>query len=177
MSNPLEPERPPRPRRKVDINQTVFTATLTARPELATLRDGTTPYTRLRCVIVGRPNPETRESKLIRVAVLYFGARAEDLCREDVRDGSWIALQGRLDYAEWERDEITRRELRVVADQIVVIGDPDRGPIMLTGEHATPDGISQQPAMPLPWTGAPAQAHDPRDDLTERVLARFAIEP
>jgi single-stranded DNA-binding protein len=186
MNEPLEPERrAPRPV-VVDINTSTFTATVTSRGQLMRLPDGETAALRLRAVITGKPARPGARPKQIKVVVLYYGIRAEELCRDHVREGARIGVEGYLDYAEWSSATGTRSELRIVARFITVFDHAGGEPIEYEAAEppealATPAGAPSPPSAaappPPPAMPPPPARTDGIDPLTEEVMREYGLLP
>jgi single-strand DNA-binding protein len=116
-----------------DINRVVLVGRLTRDPELRALASGANVCAvRLACNASRRePGSDEYVERPNFFDVSVFGASGERVS-EFMRKGSRVAVDGRLEWREWEGpDQEHRQAVSVVADRVMFL---DRG------EHAPDDG-------------------------------------
>jgi single-strand DNA-binding protein len=107
------------------MNSVNVTARLTRDPELVETR-GDTAIANLRVAI------DRRGDGAVFADVKTFGAQAA-ACAEHLSKGDPVAVTGRLELAEWEaRDGSKRSRLYVIAERVDFLGRQSRG------EHQSP---------------------------------------
>jgi single-strand DNA-binding protein len=135
----------------ININRAVITGNLTADPELSSTHGGTS-VCRLRVAYNTRRKNAAGEweSKANYIDVTVWGAQGESAARY-LAKGRPVAIDGRLDWQEWEaRDGSRRRATRIIADSVQFLpsgearGDAD-GPDGTDGAAEDP-GDQREPA-------------------------------
>jgi single-strand DNA-binding protein len=128
------------------INRVVLVGRLTRDPELRSLPSGTSVCgLRIACnsarkdpagELVERPNY---------FDVSVFGAPGESVSRYMHR-GSRVAIDGRLEWREWETAEQERRQaVSIVADTVQFLDSPgERGQLAGAGEETSDDGETER---------------------------------
>lgn len=106
------------------INRVVLVGNLTRNPELRVLPSGTNVCSMRIACNSGRRNPDsgewTEKSNFFDVSV--FGASAE-ACDRYLEKGRPVAVDGRLDWREWETEDGQRRQaVDVIADRVEFLG-------------------------------------------------------
>lgn len=107
-----------------NINRVVLVGRLTRDPELRALPSGTNVCS-LRIACNGRRKGDDGqyEEKPAFLGVSVFGAHGEVVHRHMAR-GRQVAIDGRLDWREWEGSDGDRREaVEIVADSVEFLGD------------------------------------------------------
>lgn len=108
-----------------DINSVVITGNLTQEPELRTLASGTTVCHMRVAVNSRRKNSQTREweDKPNYLNVVVWGAHGAS-CAEHLSKGRPVAVEGRLDWREWEAKEGggKRQAIEIIADTVKFLG-------------------------------------------------------
>jgi len=110
------------------INHVVLTGNLTRDPELHALPSGTSVCKMRIASNSRRKDSATGEwvDKPNFFDVAVFGAQAETVARFTFK-GRPIALEGRLDWHEWEtKDGRKAQDVSIIADNVQFIGDPAR---------------------------------------------------
>src|SRR3954454_13176105 len=106
-----------------NINRVVLVGNLTRDPELKHTPGGTA-VTSLRIAVNGRKKDETRQwvDKPNYFSVSVFGNQAES-CAQYLAKGRPVAVDGRLQWREWQQQDGTKREaVEVVADSVQFLG-------------------------------------------------------
>jgi len=110
-----------------NINRVVITGNLTRDPELRTLPSGT-PVCDLRIACNTRrkdPDSEDWVDKPNYFNVTAWGPQAETAARYLAR-GRPVAIDGRLEWREWEaRDATKRQAVSIIADSVQFLGSRD----------------------------------------------------
>jgi single-strand DNA-binding protein len=142
---------------KTNINRVVMTGNLTADPELRSTASGKSVcHIRLACN-TRRKDPATGEwgDKPNYFNVTVWGAQGENAARF-LKKGRQIALDGRLEWREWETPSGDKRQgTEIIADSVQFLGSPD------TAGAGSSDSIPPEPEfVPVP-VAAGAGADDP----------------
>ena len=106
-----------------NINRVVLVGNLTRDPELKHTPGGTA-VTSLRIAVNGRKKDETGQwvDKPNYFSVSVFGNQAEN-CAQYLAKGRPVAIDGRLEWREWQQQDGTKREaVEVVADSVQFLG-------------------------------------------------------
>jgi single-strand DNA-binding protein len=140
-----------------NLNRVAITGNLTRDPELRTTAGGSS-LCKLRVAVNGRRKTAdgTWEDKPNYVDVTAWGASAEAAAKY-LAKGSPVAIDGRLDWSEWEQDGQRRQRLEVAADLIQFLGSRDRdadGPASPKAQIAADDDFTE-----------PTKATDDFDDI------------
>lgn len=112
-----------------DINRIVMTGNLTRDPDLRALPSGTSICNlRIASNTRRRSTGGEWEEKPNYFDVTVWGAQGEN-CARFLAKGRPIALDGRLEWREWEADDgSTRQAVEIIADSIKFTGSrPDDG--------------------------------------------------
>jgi single-strand DNA-binding protein len=123
------------------INRIVLVGRLTRDPELRELPSGQSVCNlRVACNANRRdPEGEYRDRPNF-FDVGAFGAQAESIDRY-LHKGSLVAVDGRLEWREWETaDQQRRQAVSVVADAVQFLDKPD-GARQEDGQDGDPDGV------------------------------------
>jgi single-strand DNA-binding protein len=112
-----------------NINVVVVTGNLTRDPELRSLNSGT-KVCKLRIAVNSRrKNSETGEwvDKPNYFDVTVWGAQGEN-CATYLSKGRPVAVDGRLDWREWEANDGSKRQsVEIIANSVQFLGSRDGG--------------------------------------------------
>jgi single-strand DNA-binding protein len=112
-----------------NINRVILTGNLTADPELSTLPSGTS-VCRLRLAVNRRYKDQSTgewTEKPNYFDIKVWGAQGEN-CANYLSKGRPVAVDGRLEWSEWEaQDGGKRSKVEVVADTVQFLGSRDSG--------------------------------------------------
>lgn len=128
-----------------NINVVVITGNLTKDPELRHTEAGT-PVCNLRVAVNGRRKNAHDEwvDKANYFDVTVWGARGES-CEKYLAKGRPVAVEGRLDWREYEKNDEKRQSVQIVANSVQFLGgkpeDDDTA-----GATASDDSGDRQPA-------------------------------
>jgi single-strand DNA-binding protein len=109
----------------VNINRVVMTGNLTADPELRALPSGTSVCSMRIASNTRRKNGQTGEweSKPNYFNVTVWGVQGEN-CAEYLAKGRSVALDGRLEWREWEANDGTKRQATdIIAESVQFLSD------------------------------------------------------
>ena len=112
-----------------NVNVVVITGNLTRDPELRSLPSGT-PVCELRVAVNSRRKDQSGEwvDKPNYFDVTVFGAQGEN-CSTYLSKGRPVAVEGRLDWREWEAQDGTKRQaVKVVANSVQFLGSRGDAP-------------------------------------------------
>ena len=140
-----------------NINVVVITGNLTRDPELRSTGGGT-PVCELRVAVNSRrKNGQTGEweDKPNYFDVTVWGAQGEN-CANYLSKGRPVAVEGRLDWREWEAKDGSgkRQAVSIVANSVQFLGSRDGSGGGGNGNGFTPS--SDVPADTSDYEGAPA---------------------
>jgi len=110
-----------------NVNVVVITGNLTRDPELR-YTGGGTAVCELRVAVNGRRKSSQTgewENKANYLDVTVFGGRAEAVCNY-LSKGNPVAVEGRLDWQEWEAKDGSgkRQAVKIVANHVQFLGKP-----------------------------------------------------
>ena len=111
-----------------NINRVVLVGNLTRDPELKHTPGGTA-VTSLRIAVNGRKKDETGQwvDKPNYFSVSVFGNQAES-CAQYLAKGRPVAVDGRLDWREWQaQDGSKRQSVEIIADSVQFLGSRGEG--------------------------------------------------
>ena len=112
-----------------NINRVVLTGNLTADPELRSLPSGT-PVCELRVACNGRRKDQSTGEWVDKpnyFNVKVWGAQGENAARY-LSKGRPVAIDGRLDWREWEAQDGTKRQaIDIIAETVQFLGSRDGG--------------------------------------------------
>ena len=105
-----------------NINRVTVTGNLTADPELRHTGGGTAVCS-LRIAVNGRRKDQSGQwvDKPNFFNVTVWGAMGEN-CDRYLEKGRPVAIDGRLDWSEWEKDGQKRQKVEIVADTVQFLG-------------------------------------------------------
>ncbi len=149
-----------------NINRVTITGNLTADPELRQTPGGT-PVCSLRVAVNGRRKDQSGQwvDKPNYFNVVVWGAQGQN-CANYLSRGRPVAVDGRLDWREWEaKDGGKRQTIEIVAETVQFLGSRDGSG---GGQGHANQGGGFTPASDVPTdTGdfAPAGGGAPDDDI------------
>ena len=146
-----------------NINRVVLTGNLTADPDLRTLPSGNSVCKLRLATNTRRKDSSTGEwvDKPNYFDVTVWGAQGENTAKYLVK-GSGVAIDGRLEWREWETPEGTKRQaVDIIADNVQFLGGKGKDAPVAAAEPA-----AAAPAEPAA-AAAPAAAVAPagEDDI------------
>jgi single-strand DNA-binding protein len=105
-----------------NINRVVLTGNLTADPELRSTPSGT-PVCSLRVACNTRRKDSSGEwvDKPNYFNVTVWGGQGENVARH-LSKGRPVAIDGRLEWREWEQDGSNRQAVDIIADSVQFLG-------------------------------------------------------
>ncbi|MFL5976727.1 MAG: single-stranded DNA-binding protein [Solirubrobacterales bacterium] len=112
-----------------NINRVVLTGNLTADPELRSLPSGTSVCKLRVACNTRRKDNSTGEwvDKPNYFDVTVWGAQGEN-CARYLAKGRPVAIDGRLEWREWEGDQGQKRQaIDIIADSVQFLGGRDEG--------------------------------------------------
>jgi single-strand DNA-binding protein len=143
-----------------NINRVILTGNLTADPELSTLPSGTS-VCRLRLAVNRRYKDQSTgewSEKPNFFDIKVWGAQGEN-CAQYLSKGRPVAVDGRLEWSEWEsQDGGKRSKVEVVADTVQFLGS--RGDNEGGGGGGTFRATTELTPDPVAFTGAAASDDD-----------------
>ena len=113
-----------------NINRVIITGNLTADPELRSLPSGTSVCKLRVACNTRRKDNATGEwvDKPNFFDVTVWGAQGEN-CARYLSKGRPVAVDGRLEWREWESQEGHKRQaIDIIADSVQFLGGRDEGP-------------------------------------------------
>ena len=145
-----------------NINRVVITGNLTRDPELRSTPGGTTVCSLRVAVNSRRKDNETGQwvDKPNYFDVTVFGAQGEN-CGQYLSKGRPVAVEGRLNWREWEaQDGGKRQSVDIIADSVQFLGSRDGAE---NGGRFTPQ--SDVPADTVDFQAAPSGGSSGDDDI------------
>ena len=129
------------------INRTVLVGRLTKDPELHELPAGSSVCNlRIACNSSHRDAEGDFQDKPNFFDVSVYGAQAEHVDRS-IHKGDRVAIDGRLDWREWETsDEQKRQAVSIVADTVMFLDSPGERAGLQRGDEAPAGAIDQDTA-------------------------------
>ena len=127
-----------------NINRVVLVGNLTRDPELRHTPGGT-PVTSLRIAVNSRRKDETGQwaDKPNYFSISVFGNQAES-CSQYLSKGRPVAIDGRLEWREWQAQDGSKREsVEIVADSVQFLGSRGDGDTAGGGNQFVPAGATQ----------------------------------
>jgi single-strand DNA-binding protein len=143
------------------INRVVLVGNLTKDPELRSLSSGSSVCEiRVACTTARRDAEGGYQDKPNYFDVAVFGASAENVDRYTSK-GSRVAIDGRLDWSEWETpDQQKREKVSIIADTVIFLNGPGERDDGEPGDGGLGGEIDQRPASELVGVGAGAEDDD-----------------
>jgi len=109
----------------VNINRVVLTGNLTRDPEVSSTPGGLSICKLGIAVNTRRKNSEGQwEEKPNYFRVTVFGRQA-DSCGQYLKKGRPVAIDGRLEWSQWEREGQKRESIDIIADTVQFLGGRD----------------------------------------------------
>ncbi len=108
----------------MNINRVVLTGNLTRDPELSATGTGLSVCKLGIAVNTRRKSGDTWEEKPNYFRVTVFGRQAES-CHQYLKKGRPVAIDGRLEWSQWERDGQKRESIDIIADTVQFLGGRD----------------------------------------------------
>ena len=144
-----------------NINRVVMTGNLTRDPELRNLPSGTSVCSlRIACNTRRRDSSGEWVDKPNYFDITVWGAQGEN-CAQYLQKGRPIAVDGRLEWREWEDQQGNKRQaVDIIADSVQFLGSRDGGE---NGGRFTPQ--SDVPADTADFESAPASGGATDDDI------------
>jgi single-strand DNA-binding protein len=135
-----------------NINRVVMTGNPTADPELRSLPSGTSVCKLRIACNTRRKNGASGEweDKPNYFDVTVWGAQGENAARF-LSKGRPVAIDGRLEWREWEAQDGTKRQATdIIADSVQFLGSRDEGSVAGSiGDRAVGDGASSGGDVPV----------------------------
>jgi single-strand DNA-binding protein len=145
-----------------NLNRVVITGNLTRDPELRSLSSGTS-VCKLRVAVNSRRKDANGEwvDKPNYFDVTVWGAQGEN-CATYLSKGRPVAIDGRLEWREWEAQDGTKRQaVEIIADSVQFLGSRD--------ERGAGNGAAPQSDVPADTSdfedAAPAAVGSSDDDI------------
>jgi len=110
----------------MNINRVVLTGNLTRDPELRSTPNGLSICKLGIALNTRRKNSDTGEweQKPNYFRVTVFGPQAEN-CANYLKKGRAVAIDGRLEWSQWENDGQKRESIDIIADSVQFLGGRD----------------------------------------------------
>lgn len=127
-----------------NVNRVVITGNLTRDPELRSTPNGT-PVCKMRVAVNSRRKSDSGEwvDKPNYFDVTVWGAQGEN-CSTYLSKGRPVAIDGRLDWREWQTQEGAKRQsVEIIAESVQFLGSRDGG-----GSGSSGNGIAAQSDVP-----------------------------
>jgi len=143
-----------------NINRVVLTGNLTRVPELRSTPSGTSVCSlRVACNTRRKDSGGEWTDKPNYFDVTVWGAQGEN-CAQYLSKGRPVAIDGRLEWREWEKEGQKRQAIDIIADSVQFLGsrDSEGG----NGSRFTPQ--SDVPADTGDFEAAPAGGSGSSDD-------------
>jgi single-strand DNA-binding protein len=140
------------------VNRVVLIGNLTRDPELRSLPSGSSVCNfRVACNSTRRDAEGDFQEKPNFFDVSVFGERAENVSRY-TRKGRRVAIDGRLDWREWETSDGQKRQtVSIIADTVMFLDSPGEQHDGEPGNQPLEDEIDQRSANELVGVGAGAE--------------------
>lgn len=128
------------------VNRVVLTGNLTTDPELRNLPSGTSVCKlRVACNTRRKDNGEWVD-KPNYFDVTVWGAQGEN-CAKYLAKGRPVAVDGRLEWREWDSEQGKRQAVEIVADAVQFLGDGQGKPA--APESDIPSTIETDDSIPF----------------------------
>jgi len=134
-----------------NINRVVLVGNLTRDPELRHTPGGT-PVCSLRIAVNSRRKDESGQwvDKPNYFSISVFGNQAES-CTQYLSKGRPVAIDGRLEWREWQAQDGAKREsVEVVADSVQFLGSRGDGGDAGGGNQFVPAGAGSESSADFP---------------------------
>jgi single-strand DNA-binding protein len=161
-----------------NINVVVITGNLTQDPELRSTGGGTSVCEMRVAVNSRRKDGQTGEwvDKPNYFNVVVFGAQGEN-CAQYLSKGRPVAIEGRLDWREWEAKDGSgkRQAVQIVANSVQFLGSRDGGGGNYANGGGQPQQQQQQPQQPQPQPQPQQPYSPPQSDIPADMSDMDAI--
>ena len=107
-----------------NINRVIITGNLTRDPELRSTSGGTSVCSLRVAVNSRRKEGDQWVDKPNYFDVTVWGAQGEN-CANYLAKGRPVAIEGRLDWREWEKDGVKRQSVEIIANSVQFLGSRD----------------------------------------------------
>jgi single-strand DNA-binding protein len=148
----------------MNINRVVLTGNLTRDPELRSTGGGLTVCKLGIAVNTRRKNGDTWEEKPNYFRVTVFGKQA-DTCGQYLKKGRAVAIDGRLDWSQYERDGQKRESIDIIAETVQFLGGRDDAGNGNGYSSSAPVAESDVPIDTGDFESAPVAAGAAEDDI------------
>jgi single-strand DNA-binding protein len=151
----------------MNINRVVLTGNLTKDPDVRSVPSTGLAVCKLRLAVNTRRRNNSSgdwEDKANFFNVTVFGRQAES-CGQFLRKGRPVAIDGRLEWSEWEAEGQKRQSVDIIAENVQFLGgrdDAGNGNGFSGGIRATESDI---PADTSDFEAAPVAAGTSDDDI------------
>lgn len=150
----------------MNLNRVILTGNLTADPELRTTASGTSVCDLRIACSTRRKDSSSGEwvDKPNYFNVVVWAAQAENAARY-LTKGRPVAIDGRLEWREWDTQDGTRRQaVLIVADTVQYLGSARA--LDTTSEEPTPERRTAEIPTPAATTPQPGASPEPREATT-----------
>jgi single-strand DNA-binding protein len=144
-----------------NVNTVVITGNLTRDPELRHLGSGMA-VSKLRVAVNGRRKDQSGNwvDKPNYFDVTVWGAQGE-ACAEYLAKGRPVAIEGRLDWREWETQEGAKRQaVEIIANTVQFLGSKDGAGSGGSGDVSPSETEEPEPQEQFAGVGAGASEDD-----------------
>jgi single-strand DNA-binding protein len=145
------------------VNVVVITGNLTKDPELRSTNGGMS-VCEMRVAVNSRRKDQSGQwvDKPNYFDVVVFGAQGEN-CANYLSRGRPLAVEGRLDWREWEaKDGSKRQAVQIIANSVQFLGSRDGGGAPNGNGGGQQQQYQQQPQQQQPYS--PPQSDVPADE-------------
>jgi single-strand DNA-binding protein len=111
----------------MNINRVILTGNLTRDPELSSIPSSGVAVCKMGIAVNGRRKNNSTgdwEDKPNYFRVTVFGRQAES-CANFLKKGRPVAIDGRLEWSQWERDGQKRESVDIIAETVQFLGSRD----------------------------------------------------
>ncbi len=143
-----------------NINRVVMTGNLTADPELRSLPSGSSVCKLRIACNTRRKNGSTGEweDKPNYFNIKVWGQQGAN-CARFLRKGRPVAIDGRLEWCEWETQDKTKRQsVEIIVDSVQFLGTRET-----TTDNSNPDYVDECPPVPVGVTAGQGERDDSED--------------
>lgn len=130
----------------MNINRVVLVGNLTRDPELRTTPSGTSVCNMRLAVNTRRKDGDEWVEKPNYFDITVWGNQGEN-CAQYLAKGRPCAIDGRLEWREWEQDGNKRQAVEVVAEQVQFLGGRDDAAPSASGDDDGDSGIPFRPTI------------------------------
>ena len=151
-----------------NINRVVLTGNLTRDPELRSLSTGTSVCSLRLAVNTRRKDNQSGEwvDKPNYFDITVWGAQGEN-CARYLSKGRPVAIDGRLEWREWEDKEGNKRQsVEIIADSVQFLGGREEGAGNGNGFQSRSDvPVDESDLQPAAAPAAGGGSAPPEDDI------------